>query len=200
VGSANIVVAPGEPPFCFASYKAYEDAVANKSISPGIVVDVRSKPRGRSVVEDVTERPFIIVGNDRHLADANIKLKRDHGMPCLVMCRQFIASSRYDPILAVPLKSARRTAPSSFVSKCEQEGHLRDVRRGPHREDPQVRIVREGRLELPRPLGHRILRLLALRTDPGSTCRPVPSGVVLCPSVSSCREQTVSKAGLRVAG
>jgi aryl sulfotransferase len=33
-------------------------------------------------------------------------------------------------------------------------------------------IVREGRLELPRPLGHRILRMLGTRTDLGPTCRP----------------------------
>ena len=53
--------------------------------------------------------------------------------------------------------------------------------------------MREGRLELPRPLGHRILRLLALRTDVDSACRSVPSGVVLRPRMSSCREQDVSK-------
>src|SRR5881397_3184883 len=44
---------------------------------------------------------------------------------------------------------------------------------------PLVTAVREGRLELPRPLGHRILRLLAPRMDPGSTCRPVSAAVVL---------------------
>src|SRR3990170_125303 len=53
--------------------------------------------------------------------------------------------------------------------------------------------VREGRLELPRPFGHRILRLLRLRTDPGSTGRPVSSGVDLRPRVWPCREQSVSK-------
>jgi hypothetical protein len=55
--------------------------------------------------------------------------------------------------------------------------------------------VREGRLELPRPLGHRILRLLGLRTDSACPCRPVPSGVVSCRRMSSCREQDVSKRG-----
>jgi hypothetical protein len=40
--------------------------------------------------------------------------------------------------------------------------------------------VREGRLELPRPLGHRVLRLLAPRTRSRSTCRPVSCGVVRC--------------------
>jgi hypothetical protein len=54
-----------------------------------------------------------------------------------------------------------------------------------------------GRLELPRPLGHRILRLLALRTDPASTSHFVSSGVVQCPRMSSCREQGVSKSALR---
>jgi hypothetical protein len=32
---------------------------------------------------------------------------------------------------------------------------------------------------LPRPLGHRILRLLGSRTDPGSRCRPAPAHVAL---------------------
>jgi hypothetical protein len=54
-------------------------------------------------------------------------------------------------------------------------------------------LVREERLELPRPLGYRILRSLQLRTDPGSTCRSKSSGVVLCPRVSSCCEQAVSR-------
>ena len=49
--------------------------------------------------------------------------------------------------------------------------------------------MREGRVELPRPFGHRILGLLALRTRPGSTCRPVSFSVVPCLRVSSCREQ-----------
>ena len=49
--------------------------------------------------------------------------------------------------------------------------------------------MREGRVELPRPFGHRILRLLALRTRPGSTCRPASFSVVPCLRVSSCREQ-----------
>ena len=53
--------------------------------------------------------------------------------------------------------------------------------------------MREGRVELPRPFGHRILRLLQPSTDLGSTCRPVPSGVVLCHPVSSRREQSVSR-------
>jgi hypothetical protein len=48
--------------------------------------------------------------------------------------------------------------------------------------------VREGKLELPRPLGRRILELVALRTI--SVLR-----VVLCPRMSSCREQAVSKNG-----
>jgi hypothetical protein len=42
--------------------------------------------------------------------------------------------------------------------------------------------VREGRVELPRPLGHRILRLLALYADSGPArllCRRVPARVVL---------------------
>ena len=49
--------------------------------------------------------------------------------------------------------------------------------------------MREGRVVLPRPFGYRILRLLALRTRPGSTCRPVSFSVVPCLRVSSCREQ-----------
>ena len=53
--------------------------------------------------------------------------------------------------------------------------------------------MREGRVELPRPFGHRILRLLRPGTDLGSTCRPVPSGVVLCPSVSARCEQDVGR-------
>src|SRR5436309_8833917 len=56
-----------------------------------------------------------------------------------------------------------------------------------------VTAVREGRLELPRPLGHRILRLLATRTKSGSTSRPVSSDVLRRLRVSSCREQIVSK-------
>jgi hypothetical protein len=56
-----------------------------------------------------------------------------------------------------------------------------------------VTVVREGRLELPRPLGHRILRLLALRTESRPACRLVSTGVVLYPGVSSRREQDVSK-------
>jgi len=55
--------------------------------------------------------------------------------------------------------------------------------------------VREGRVELPRPFGHRILRLLRLGTDTGSTCRLVSSGVVLCHPVSFRREQAVSENG-----
>jgi hypothetical protein len=58
---------------------------------------------------------------------------------------------------------------------------------------PLITKVREGRLELPRPLGHRILRLLALRSRFGPTCRLVSFRVVPCPCVSSCREQDVSK-------
>src|SRR5438034_10358215 len=60
---------------------------------------------------------------------------------------------------------------------------------------PLVTDVREGRLELPRPLGHRILRLLGPCTRLRCTCRPVSFGVVLCPRVSSCREQDVSRTG-----
>ena len=56
-------------------------------------------------------------------------------------------------------------------------------------------VVREGRVELPRPFGHRILRLLQPGMDLGSTCRPVSSGVVLCHPVSFRREQDVSKRG-----
>jgi hypothetical protein len=55
--------------------------------------------------------------------------------------------------------------------------------------------VREGRVELPRPFGHRILRLLQSGTDPGSTCRPVSSGVVPYHPVSFRREQAVSENG-----
>jgi hypothetical protein len=55
--------------------------------------------------------------------------------------------------------------------------------------------MREGRVELPRPYGHWILRLLQPYTDPASTCRPVPSGVVLCHPVSFRREQAVSENG-----
>jgi len=70
----------------------------------------------------------------------------------------------------------------------------RAARSGKHaRSGRYGNVVREGRLELPRPLGHRILRLLALRRDPSSACRPVSFRVVLCPRVSSCREQDVSK-------
>jgi hypothetical protein len=53
--------------------------------------------------------------------------------------------------------------------------------------------VREGRVELPRPFGHRILRLLRPGTDPGATCHRVSSGAVLCHPVSFRREQDVSK-------
>jgi hypothetical protein len=45
----------------------------------------------------------------------------------------------------------------------------------------------------PTAFGLRILRLLALRTDPRSTWRSVSSGAVLCPRMLSCREQDVSK-------
>ena len=55
--------------------------------------------------------------------------------------------------------------------------------------------MREGRVELPRPFGHRILRLLQPGTDPGSTYRPVSSGVVLCHPVPFRREQDVSENG-----
>ena len=55
--------------------------------------------------------------------------------------------------------------------------------------------MREGRVELPRPFGHRILRLVRSGTDPASTCRPVSSGVVLCHPVSFRREQAVSENG-----
>lgn len=44
-----------------------------------------------------------------------------------------------------------------------------------------------------RHFGHRILRLLPPGTDPGSTCRPVSSGVVLCQPASFRREQGVSR-------
>jgi len=54
--------------------------------------------------------------------------------------------------------------------------------------------VREGRLELPRPFGHRILRLLLPRTRLGSTGHSVLWGVVLFPPASFRREQVVSKA------
>jgi hypothetical protein len=51
-------------------------------------------------------------------------------------------------------------------------------------ESPRAKIrrsegVREGRVELPRPFGHRILRLVPPGTDPGPTCRPMSSDVVL---------------------
>jgi len=58
---------------------------------------------------------------------------------------------------------------------------------GPESAEEKIRRsegVREGRVELPRPFGHRILRLLRPGTDPGSTCRPVSSGVFLCHPVS----------------
>ena len=55
--------------------------------------------------------------------------------------------------------------------------------------------MREGRVELPRPFGHRILRLHQPGTDPGSRCRPVSSGVVRCHPVSFRREQAVSENG-----
>jgi hypothetical protein len=63
----------------------------------------------------------------------------------------------------------------------------------PRNEDPKSEGVREGRVELPRPFGHRILRLVQPGTDPDSTCRPVSSDVVLCHPVSSRREQAVSR-------
>jgi hypothetical protein len=53
--------------------------------------------------------------------------------------------------------------------------------------------VREGGVEPPCPFGHRILRLLPLGSDPGSTSRPVSRGVVLCHLVLFRREQDVSK-------
>jgi hypothetical protein len=53
--------------------------------------------------------------------------------------------------------------------------------------------VRERGVEPLCPFGHRILRLLRPGTDPGSTCRPVSSGVVLCHPVSFRREQAVSE-------
>jgi len=56
--------------------------------------------------------------------------------------------------------------------------------------------VREGRVELPRPFGHRILRLLHPGTDPACSCRPVSSDVVLSHPVSFRREQDVSKNSL----
>jgi hypothetical protein len=84
---------------------------------------------------------------------------------------------------------------SRSVSKREQEG-LRDRRiTEGWSKGPQVRGVREGGFEPPRPFGHRILRLLRPGTDPGSTCRPVSSGVVLCHPVSFRREQAVSENG-----
>jgi hypothetical protein len=57
--------------------------------------------------------------------------------------------------------------------------------------------VREGRLELPRPLGHRTPRLLAIRADLRTTSRLVSFRFVLCPRVSSPREQAVSKQSRR---
>ena len=71
------------------------------------------------------------------------------------------------------------------VTRCEGRG--RKIRRSGE--------VREGRVELPRPFGHRILRLLRPGTDLLPTCRPVSSGVVLCLPVSARCEQTVSENG-----
>jgi len=56
----------------------------------------------------------------------------------------------------------------------------------------------EDKVELPRPFGHRILRLLQPGTDPGSTCRRVSSGVVLCRPVSFRREQAMSNSVKRL--
>ena len=53
--------------------------------------------------------------------------------------------------------------------------------------------VREGGFEPPRPCGHRILRLLLPSTERVCPSRRVPSGGVRCPSMSSWREQDVSK-------
>jgi hypothetical protein len=50
-----------------------------------------------------------------------------------------------------------------------------------------------GWIALEAEIGHRILRLLRPGTDLGSTCRPVPSGVVLCRSMTFRREQSVSR-------
>jgi hypothetical protein len=71
------------------------------------------------------------------------------------------------------------------VSKREQDG-LREIpSQGLGAKIRGSQGVREGRVELPRPFGHRILRLLQPSTDPGSTvsscvvwCRPVLAGVV----------------------
>jgi hypothetical protein len=57
-------------------------------------------------------------------------------------------------------------------------------------DDDSMSEVREGRVELPRPFGHRILRLVRPGTDLGATCRPVSSGVTLCHPVSFRRSKT----------
>jgi hypothetical protein len=76
--------------------------------------------------------------------------------------------------------------------KCPSQGLRAKIRRSEG--------VREGRVELPRPFGHRILRLLQPGTDPGSTCRLVSSGAVLCHPVSFRREQSVSRRAWRFGG
>jgi hypothetical protein len=78
------------------------------------------------------------------------------------------------------------------VSKREQDGLPEMPLSRPQGKDSQVIGAREGRVELPRPFGHRILRLLQPGTDPGTTCRPVSSGATQCHPVSFRREQGVS--------
>jgi hypothetical protein len=72
---------------------------------------------------------------------------------------------------------------------------LADRRQSDEEKIRRSEVVREGRVELPRPFGHRILRLVRPGTDLGATCRPVSSGVTLCHPVSFRREQDVSENG-----
>ena len=79
------------------------------------------------------------------------------------------------------------------MSKCEQDGFSPTFRNPVEKKIRRSDGVREGRVELPRPFGHRILRLVQLGTDLSPTSRPVSPGVVLCRSVSSRRDHAVSK-------
>jgi hypothetical protein len=79
------------------------------------------------------------------------------------------------------------------VSKREQDG-LREIpSQGLGAKIRGSQGVREGRVELPRPFGHRILRLLLPSTDPGAPFHPVSAGVAPCRRMSFRREQAVSK-------
>ena len=74
------------------------------------------------------------------------------------------------------------------MSNVEAAERLNDEGRAflrPGRIDCHPGVVREGRLELPRPLGHRILRCSRRARIPQSTCRSLSSDAVQCRSVSS---------------